>query len=232
MAPGDRLIVAIDRSDRYEIASIVEAMKGVAGYVKIGLQAFVANGPGLVREIVDQNVRVFLDLKIHDIPNTAKRAVEEAQLSGASIITVHASGGSAMMKACAAVAQSDVLVAGVTLLTSLDEDSLSEIGFAGTAAGLVARLGDLAVESGLRCVVASPLETEALRSRHEDLVIITPGIRPSGSNRNDQRRTMTPGDAIRAGASHLVVGRPITDDADSRGAAMRIVEEIAGAVHG
>lgn len=227
MQAVDRLVVALDLSVRDDILRTVDELHGAAGVFKIGLQAFVANGPGLVREIVARGDRVFLDLKIHDIPNTAKHAVSEAVFLGASIVTVHASGGDAMLRACAE-SQRDALVLGVTILTSLDESDLPRIGFSGSVPSNAMRLAQLVRGAGLRGVVASPREIGALREAcGSDLVILTPGIRPEGADAGDQRRTMTAGEAIRAGADYIVVGRPITAARDRRAAAMKIVEEIS-----
>lgn len=226
MQARDRLIVAIDRSDRDEILRLADALSGAAGMFKIGLQAFIANGPSIVRELVARDVKVFLDLKIHDIPNTASHAVAEGVALGASIMTVHAAGGPSMLRACAA-ASAQTLVLGVTVLTSLDDAELARIGMRGTAAENVVRLAKEVKESGLRGVVASPLEIAAIREVcGAEFVILTPGIRPEGSEKGDQRRTMTPAEAVRAGADYLVVGRPITDARDPRASAMAIVDSI------
>jgi len=226
MEPRDRLVVAVDLSARDAILRLVDDLRGVAGTFKIGLQAFLANGPSIVREIVDSGERVFLDLKIHDIPNTAGHAVAEAAALGASMATVHAAGGAAMLRACADSA-GDVLVLGVTILTSLDEPDLQGIGFSGSPLTNAVRLARLAQDAGLRGVVASPLEIAAIREAcGADFVILTPGIRPAGSDAGDQRRTMTPREATAAGADYLVVGRPITGAADPRSAARRILEEM------
>jgi orotidine-5'-phosphate decarboxylase len=227
MQPLDRLVVAVDLSSREDILRLAETLRGAAGMLKIGLQAFIANGPSIVRELVSRGERIFLDLKIHDIPNTAGHAVAEAASLGASIATVHTAGGESMMRACT---HDSLLVLGVTVLTSLTEADLLQIGLGGTAVTNAVRLAELAQASGLRGVVASPLEIEPIREAcGTDFVILTPGIRPAGADAGDQRRTMTPGDAVRAGADYIVVGRPITGAADPRSAAMRIVDEMAGA---
>ena len=225
MQPRDRLVIALDLSSRDEILRLVDELRGVVGVFKIGLQAFIANGPSIVREVVASGERVFLDLKIHDIPNTARHAVAEAASLGASMATVHASGGQAMLRACA---HDSLLVLGVTVLTSLDEAELVRIGWQGSPGDNAVRLARLAKDSGLRGVVASPLEIAAIREAcGADFVILTPGIRPAGSDAGDQRRTMTPREAVAAGADYIVVGRPITSAADARSAAQRIVEEIS-----
>src|SRR3954454_12675257 len=221
MQSRDRLIVAIDRSERDDILRLAEALDGAAGLLKIGLQAFIANGPAIVREL---GGRVFLDLKIHDIPNTAKHAVAEAAALGAAMVTVHASGGAAMLQACATDA---TLVLGVTILTSLDERELQGIGFAAPPLDSAVRLAKLAQDSGLRGVVASPQEIEAIRETcGRELVIVTPGIRPEGSDAGDQRSTKPPAAAIAPGADYIVVGRPITDASSPRDAALAIVDSL------
>jgi orotidine-5'-phosphate decarboxylase len=225
MQARDRLVVAVDLSSRDDILHLVDELRGAAGVFKIGLQAFVANGPSLVREIVDGGEKVFLDLKIHDIPNTAGHGVAGADALGASIVTVHASGGEAMLRACASAR---ALVLGVTVLTSLDDADVSRIGFNGSAVESAVRLARLSKSSGLRGVVSSPREISAIREAcGPDFVILTPGIRPSGEAAGDQRRTMTPHDAINAGADYIVVGRPITNAKSRREAALRIVDEMS-----
>ena len=224
MNARDRLVVAVDLSARDEVLRLVDELRGAVGMFKIGLQAFIANGPSIVREIVAAGERVFLDLKIHDIPNTAKHAVAEAAALGASIATVHAAGGEAMLRECA---DDRLLVLAVTILTSLDDAELRRIGFAGSPLDNAVRLAKLAKSCGLRGVVASPLEIEAIRDAcGADFTILTPGIRPSGADAGDQKRTLTPREAIAAGADYLVVGRPITAARDRRAAAISIVEEL------
>jgi len=226
MQARDRLIVAIDRSSRDDILRLADALHDSAGILKIGLQAFVANGPQIVRELVEREIRVFLDLKIHDIPNTAEHAVGEAVALGATMVTVHASGGAAMLRACVHPL-SPILVLGVTILTSLDADDVQRIGFAAPPLESAVRLATLAQESGLKGVVASPHEIRAIREAcGDELKIVTPGIRPAGSDAGDQRRTTTPAAAIAAGADYIVVGRPITEASDPRGAALAIVDSL------
>jgi orotidine-5'-phosphate decarboxylase len=224
MQARDRLIVALDRSSRDDILRLADQLHDAAGAFKIGLQAFIANGPSIVREIVARGERVFLDLKIHDIPNTAQNAVAEAAALGAAIVTLHIAGGEAMMRACA---RDDTLVAGVTILTSLDEAELLPIGFRGTLAENAVRLARLAQSCGLQAIVTSPREIETIRDAcGGDLVILTPGIRPAGSEAGDQRRTTTPAAAVAAGADYIVVGRPITDARDPRAAALALLETL------
>jgi orotidine-5'-phosphate decarboxylase len=225
MQPRDRLVVAVDFSSRDAILRLVDQLRGSVGVFKIGLQAFITNGPAVVREIVGSGERVFLDLKIHDIPNTAKHAVDEAAQLGATMATVHAAGGEAMLQACR---HDSLLVLAVTVLTSLTEGDLLQIGMGGSPVNNAVRLAQLAQDSGLRGVVASPLEIERIRETcGADFTILTPGIRPAGADAGDQKRTMTPRDAIAAGADYIVVGRPITSAADPRAAALAIVEEMS-----
>jgi len=231
MQASDRLVIAVDLSVPDEIFRLVDDLHGVAGVFKIGLQAFTANGPPLVREIVARGVKVFLDLKIHDIPNTAGHAVAEAAALGAAMITVHAAGGEAMLRASAsAAAAPGALLLGVTILTSLDAADLAAIGFSGEPLECALRLAQLSKAAGLGGVVCSPREIRPIRDAlGDDFVILTPGIRPEGSESGDQRRTLTPAEAIGAGADYIVVGRPITAARDRRAAAMRIVEEMVKA---
>ncbi len=227
MQSVDRLIVAADFSTRDEIMALIDELRGSVGVVKIGLQAFIANGPSLVRDVVGGGTRVFLDLKLHDIPNTVQHAVAEASALGAAMLTVHATGGERMLRAAV---RDGLMVLGVTILTSLDEGELAAIGFSGPAVDHAARLARLSVAAGLGGVVASPHEIASIRQAcGAGLTIVTPGIRPRGSDIGDQRRTMTPAEAIRAGADYIVVGRPITGAGNRRDAALRIVEEMDGA---
>lgn len=224
MQASDRLIVAADLSTRDEILRLADELRGVAGLIKIGLQAFVANGPGIVREVTSGGHQVFLDLKLHDIPNTVSHAAAEAAKLGVRMLTVHASGGEAMLRAATAPS---LLVLGVTVLTSLSDRDVEEIGFTGTASLNAVRLARLAQRCGLGGVVASPLEIASIREAcGTKLAIVTPGIRPAGEDRGDQQRTMTPFEAVRAGADYIVVGRPITGAKNRRDAAMKIIEEM------
>jgi orotidine-5'-phosphate decarboxylase len=201
--------------------------------MKIGLQAFVACGPSIVCDLVASEHRVFLDLKFHDIPNTAASAVKEAARLGATIANVHASGGGAMLRASAEAAKGfdpRPLVLGVTVLTSLEAGDLAEMGLFNDPAGQAERLARLCKANGLDGVVASPAEISAIRNACGDaFVVLTPGIRGAGDERNDQRRTMAAGEAVAAGADYIVVGRPITAAGSPRDAAARIVDEISAA---
>jgi len=227
MQSVDRLIVAADLSARDDIVALIDELQGSAGVFKIGLQAFIANGPSLVRDVVARGARVFLDLKLHDIPNTVHHAVAEAAGLGAAMLTVHVAGGPTMLRAAS---HERMLILGVTILTSLDDAELDAIGFRGSAVENATRLARLSTAAGLGGVVASPHEIAPIREAcGPALQIVTPGIRPRGSESGDQKRTMTPADAVRAGADYIVVGRPVTGARNRRDAALRIVEEMDGA---
>jgi orotidine-5'-phosphate decarboxylase len=236
MNPAERLVVALDRSGRDEILSLADSLRGTGAMLKIGLQAFVSNGPSIVRELAGRGEKIFLDLKFHDIPNTASHAVAEALELGAAIVNVHASGGRAMLQACAEKVKtggSKSILLGVTVLTSLAQSDLSEIGVETAAEGQVVRLALLCRETGVDGVVASPQEITAIREAcGEKFVILTPGIRAASDARGDQKRTLTASQAIARGADLIVVGRPITEASSPREAALRIIEEIATAREG
>jgi len=231
----DRIIVALDVPDRNRALRLVEQLSGLVGMFKIGSQLFAAEGPNLVREIAEAGERVFLDLKFHDIPNTVAGAAESAARLGVSILNVHALGGVEMMRAASnAVKDRGILwmtrpaVLGVTVLTSMDEANLADVGVNSDMNSQVVRLATLAREAGLDGVVASPREIRLIREfvASEGFIILTPGIRPSWSASGDQKRVATPLDAIRDGADFLVIGRAITSSEDPRAAAQRILEEI------
>ena len=227
------LILALDVPTREEAAPILRQLRGQLRWVKIGLQMFTAYGPGYVREIADQGFDIFLDLKLHDIPNTVAKAVESLGPLPIKMLTLHTAGGSEMMRAALAAQQKtnpQLLLLGVTVLTSMDATGLSEIGVTAAPADQVARLGRLAASSGLRGLVCSPLEVALLRGQlPPEMQLVTPGIRPaSEGGGDDQKRVMTPADAARAGSTHIVVGRPILKAADPAAAARAILGELAG----
>jgi orotidine-5'-phosphate decarboxylase len=233
----NRLLVALDVESGAQAMELAARLKGVAGGFKIGSRLFTLEGPALVRRLVDDGARVFLDLKFHDIPNTVAQAVESAVRTGAWMVNVHASGGVAMMQAAARAGREEAARAGVrapmliavTVLTSIDEPTLHSIGVERPLLDHVVALARMAREAGLDGVVASPQETAAIRAAcGPGFAIVTPGIRgaSAGDERNDQSRTMGPADAIRAGASYLVVGRPIIAAPNPVEAAMQIVAEI------
>src|ERR1035441_2573767 len=275
MNSKDRLIVALDVPGATQARQIVQAIGGAATTYKIGKQLFTAEGPQVVRDLVASGRKVFLDLKYHDIPNTVAAAVRSAAELGVSMLTVHASRGSKMLKAGVEAARQSPakpMVLAVTVLTSLSDSDLREVGIAGDVLSQVLRLGALARAAGCGGVVASAQEARELRRElgeglaivtpggrpagpsargpgggggggvapaqearelrrelGEGLAIVTPGVRPAGSSAGDQARVVTPKDAIAAGATYLVVGRPILDAPDPAKAAQQIADEIAAA---
>jgi len=227
----DRLIVALDVKTADEARALVDRLSGKAGMFKVGSQLFTAAGPALVREIIGRGEKVFLDLKYHDIPYTVANAVAEASLLGVSLITVHALGGKAMMEAAvgALPAVGSRLLA-VTILTSHDQASLGTVGLAGAVSDSVQRLARLAQQARVDGIVASPLEAELIRGAcGPDFLIVTPGIRLGAAKTDDQARAATPSAAIRAGASYVVVGRPIVEASDPVAAAAAVVREMESA---
>ncbi len=218
MDPRHRLIVALDVSTATAARKIVAAVGDSAFAYKVGMQLYTREGPSIVRELVDSGHRVFLDLKYHDIPNTVAAAVREAAQLGVNMLTVHASGGGKMLQAAVDAAQAtkpDLLVLAVTVLTSLNDVDLGKLGLRGGVVDQVLRLAALALSNGCKGVVASAHEAAALREEFgRDFVIVTPGVRPAGSGHDDQARVVTPAEAIAAGTSHIVVGRPITEASD------------------
>ncbi|MCB1802099.1 MAG: orotidine-5'-phosphate decarboxylase [Gammaproteobacteria bacterium] len=226
-----RVIIALDFADTAPAMALLERLDPAQCRVKIGKEMFTRAGPAFVEQVAGRGFEIFLDLKFHDIPNTVAAACSVAADLGVWMMNVHASGGRRMMSAAAERlaqhAQRPLLI-GVTILTSLGEADIAEIGYHGSPAENVSRLAALAQDSGLDGVVCSPLEVASLRTeRGKDFRLVTPGVRPAGSATDDQRRIMTPGDAIAAGASYLVVGRPITAQADPVAALASINAEIA-----
>jgi orotidine-5'-phosphate decarboxylase len=228
VTPRERLIVALDVPGAEQARALVDALAGAVGMFKVGSELFTAAGPDFVRELVARGEHVFLDLKFHDIPNTVAGAVASAGQLGVSLIDVHGLGGRDMMAAAAgALPAMGCRLLAVTILTSHDEAGLGEVGLTGTLAHSVDRLARLAKDAGVDGVVASPHEVGLVRAACGDgFLIVTPGIRPAGAARGDQARLATPGEARRAGADYLVVGRPITQSADPRAAADAIVAEM------
>jgi orotidine-5'-phosphate decarboxylase len=234
LEPRDRLIVALDVARAADARQVVQTLGGVISTYKIGKQLFTAEGPGIVRDLIASGRKVFLDLKFHDIPNTVAGAVASAAELGVSMLTVHASGGKSMLKAAvdaAGQSASKPMILAVTVLTSLSDADLQETGVSGNTAGQVLRLGALARSAGCGGLVASALEGRELRRElGEGFEIITPGVRPAGADKGDQARVLTPAEAIEAGATRLVVGRPITEAPDPAEAARRILAEIEQAL--
>jgi orotidine-5'-phosphate decarboxylase len=234
----DKLLVALDVDGAPRALQLAAELGGLVGGVKVGSRLFTLEGPALVRRLVDAGHRVFLDLKFHDIPNQVAQAVESAVHTGAWIINVHASGGMPMMQAAARSGRETAarlgrpapLLIAVTVLTSMDQHALRQVGVERPMLDHVLALARLAREAGLDGVVASPQETAAIRRAcGPDFAIVTPGIRGAAATaqKDDQARTMGPADAIRAGASYIVVGRPIIAAPDPRAAAEAIAGELA-----
>ena len=228
----DRLIVALDVPDRAHAVEAATELRGHVGMLKIGLELFVAEGPDVVRAIKDcaPDLGIFLDLKLHDIPNTMAGAIRSAQACGADLITVHAGSGVDHLRACVDAAGEDLGVLAVTVLTSQDATACKEAGHTRSTEELVTMRAICAREAGCRGVVSSALEVGEVASVAPGLMLITPGIRPAGADVGDQKRVVTPGDAIAAGATHLVLGRPIMRAPARADAADAIVAEIAAAL--
>jgi orotidine-5'-phosphate decarboxylase len=235
----DELLVALDVDTVAEARALADTLRGVVGGFKVGNRLFTSEGPALVADLASHGDRVFLDLKFHDIPNTVAGAVAAATRLGVWMVNVHASGGSTMMRAARVAANEEAarrsqpapLVIAVTMLTSLDQQALTEIGLQASVADQVGRLAALAEAAGLDGVVASPQEIDIIRRRcGREFAIVTPGIRGAADPRGDQSRTLSAAEALAAGASYLVVGRPIVEARDPRAAAERIIAE-CGAVH-
>jgi orotidine-5'-phosphate decarboxylase len=228
------LILALDVPTREAAAPILRQLRGSLRWVKIGLQMFTAYGPDYVRAVADEGFNIFLDLKLHDIPNTVAKAVESLAPLPIGMLTLHTCGGREMMAAARAAQQQtkpDLLLLGVTVLTSMDAAALAETGVSAAPEAQVVRLGRLAAEAGLRGLVCSPLEVPLLRhALSPDVQLVTPGIRPAGeAGGDDQKRVMTPFDAARAGSSYIVVGRPILKAPDPAAAARAILADLARA---
>jgi orotidine-5'-phosphate decarboxylase len=227
-----RLIVALDVPDRAAALALAERLAGHVGMLKIGLELFVAEGPAIVRELRERHpeLGLFLDLKLHDIPNTMAGAIRSASSLGARFVTVHAGSGIAHLRACVEEAGESTGILAVTVLTSQDEQACHEAGHTRGPAELVQIRAEAAAKAGCAGVVCSGQELEAVSAAAPGLFRVVPGIRPAGAERGDQKRVMTPAAAIAAGATHLVVGRPIRNAEDPPAAADAIVAEIAGAL--
>ena len=238
LSPRDRLIIALDVDNAKSAKEAVRTLSGRVGAFKIGFELFVSEGPSIVEMVQDEGGKVFLDLKFHDIPNTAAKAAKAAVRMGAAFFDVHASGGRAMMERAAKAAEEEAAILGisppislaVTVLTSLTaEDLKNDLNIGKTPEEQVVSLALLARECGIRGVVSSPKEAAAIRAVvGQDFVIVTPGVRPAWAATDDQKRFTTPLEAVNAGADYLVIGRPILKAGDPAEAAARIIEELGG----
>ena len=226
---ADKIIVALDVPTKRQAIDLVEKLRDRISFFKIGLQLYTAEGPEIVRAVSATGSKVWLDLKLHDIPNTVRRAVESASGLGVQMLTIHLSGGSEMVRAANEARLNNMLLLGVTVLTSATEETLREIGIQNRVDDQVLRLAKLGIEAGIDGVVASSHEIKPLRREFGDKIkIVVPGIRPSWSEPGDQKRTMTPCEALEAGADYLVIGRPIIAHPNPNEATKRILEDIAG----
>jgi len=242
MQACERILVALDVPGIAPASELAEALRGCVGGFKIGKELFVAAGPSVIDAVrADGHNKVFLDLKFHDIPNTVAGAVRAATSHGVWMMNIHVAGGEAMcratVKAAAEVAERAgtprPLIVGVTVLTSLTAADLAAVGFAEGPVDIAKRLARLAADSGLDGVVASAQEAAAIKQEcGPDFLVVCPGIRPAGGEKDDQRRIMTPTKAVRAGADYLVIGRPITQSPDPAAAAAAIAAEIEDALRG
>ena len=228
---SDRLIVALDFPDARAAFALVDRLEGAVRWFKVGLELFIAEGNYLLAELERRGFSVFLDLKLHDIPHTVGSAVRAASRLGVNMLTVHAAGGPEMLAAAVEAADPGLALLAVTVLTSMDGAQLEATGVHGSAAAQVERLATMALAYGVRGVVCSPVEVAHLRRQlGRDPLLVIPGIRPEGSAIGDQRRIATPAAAMAAGASYLVVGRPITRAANPGAAARAILAEMQSAI--
>ena len=227
--PRDRLILALDFPTQAEALSLVKNLAGCVSFYKIGLQLYIAAGPDVVRAVAETGAKIFLDLKLHDIPNTVAKAVAAAGELGVQMLTVHLSGGSVMLNAAVAAKSPSLSLVGVTILTSATQETLRETGVPSPIQDQVLRLADLGKVAGLDGLITSPQEVRALRERlGNEIKLVTPGVRPTWAEANDQQRFTTPSEALKAGADYLVIGRPITAAPNPSEAVERLLGEIAG----
>ena len=224
---ADKIIVALDVPNKKEALGLVEQLRKQISFFKIGLQLFTAAGPQVVRDTLKSGAKVFLDLKLYDIPNTVAHAIESAAELGVQMVTVHLSGGEAMVKAALAARKSNLSILGVTVLTSLDGASIRALGISSTIEEQVSRLAKLGIAAGVDGLVVSPHEIEVLRPQFgNNIELVVPGIRPAWSETGDQKRIMTPREALESGADYLVIGRPITAHKNPREAVTKILGEL------
>lgn len=227
---GNRLIAALDAPSRDAADALVTKLGGVPSWIKIGLELFCAEGPAMVSDFVARKMAVMLDLKFHDIPVTVARAVAQVARLGAGLLTVHAGGGRAMLESAVKAARDagDAKILAVSVLTSLDDADLLDIGCGGSAADVVKKRAELAARAGCHGIVASPHEVATVRAIvPRDFLIVTPGVRPLGSPADDQKRVMTARDARAAGADMVVVGRPLRDAPDPAAVARSVAADLA-----
>src|SRR5947199_6636392 len=224
---ADKIIVALDVATKKEALVLVDQLNGQISFFKIGLQLYTAEGPEIVRAVLSTGAKVFLDLKLHDIPNTVARAVEAASNLGVHMLTIHLSGGSEMIRAATAARTNNKSILGVTVLTSATEQTLCEIGIAHKVDDQVLRLAKLGVEAQIDGVVASPHEIKVLRAEFASRIkIVVQGIRPTWAEPGDQKRFMTPREALEAGADYIGIGRPITAHRNPQEALGKILDEL------
>jgi orotidine-5'-phosphate decarboxylase len=222
----DRIIVALDVATKNQAFQLAKNLRDQISFFKIGLQLYTAEGPEIVHAVSSTGAKVFLDLKLHDIPNTVARAVESAGRLGVQLLTIHLSGGREMIRAATSSRANDMLLLGVTVLTSSTDDTLREIGIREHLNDHVLRLAKLGVDEGVDALVASPHEIKMIRREFgHKIKIVVPGIRPTWSAQGDQKRIMTPREAFEAGADYLVIGRPITAHAKPGEAVKEILAE-------
>jgi orotidine-5'-phosphate decarboxylase len=226
LAAPDRLIVALDFPDQAKALALVSTLGDSISRYKIGLQLYTAAGPAVVEAVAATGAKIFLDLKLHDIPNTVAKAVAAANQLGVEMLTVHLAGGSAMLRAAVEAKGPHLSLIGVTVLTSATQETLDETGIGGALREQVVRIAQLGRQSGINAFVTSPREVGLLRERIEDAVLLTPGVRPTWAAADDQKRFTTPREAVQSGADYLVIGRPITAASDPRAAVDRILQEL------
>jgi orotidine-5'-phosphate decarboxylase len=224
---ADKIIVALDVPSKSDALQLVEQLRPEISFFKIGLQLYTAEGPEIVRAVLGYDGKVFLDLKLYDIPNTVAHAIESASKLGIQMLTIHLSGGTEMIRAAVAAKKTGISILGVTVLTSATQQTLDQLAIGEQLDRHVIRLANLGAAAGIDGLVASPFEVKFLRTELGDkLKLISPGVRPAWSEQGDQKRTMTPREAIDAGADYLVIGRPITARKNPREALEKILREL------
>lgn len=232
LSPAERLIVALDVPDLAGLERFLDRLEGLPRFCKVGLELFVAEGARAVEVVQRRGAKVFLDLKLHDIPETVARAVASAKSLGAELLTVHTAGGLAMMGRAVEEAKGRPGILGVTVLTSLSEEDLRADGIGGSMREVVVRRARLAEQAGAAGIVCSPQEVAEVRAACARLALVVPGVRPAGAALGDQKRVATPAGAIASGADYLVVGRPIRDAASPAAAFAAIAGEVEAALGG